>query len=392
MSEPTDNSPIDPRVVRRTLTIALTLFGIGFVLSGLWVYREARRVKNIERLPQSERIPEDGLPLDPLKSVPAKTNSTVSVGRRSASTAGMVWIPSGRFRRGNDQGAMDEQPVRELTVDGFWIDRTEVTNEQFAEFVKATGYVTLAERMPDAAQYPGVPREKLVPGAAVFRSPKEQPERSDFLSWWEYVPGASWRHPEGPETGWTGREKHPVVQVCWFDAQQYAEWAGKRLPAEAEWEYAARGGLDGNEFVWGSEMLPGGHWQANIWQGDFPMVNRSEDGFLTTAPVGSFPPNRFGLHDMAGNVWEWCADWYRSDYYEQSPAQNPHGPDTSVDPDEPGVMKRVQRGGSFLCNDSYCGGYRPSARMKASPDTALGHSGFRCALTAAGPVGEMLRR
>jgi formylglycine-generating enzyme required for sulfatase activity len=294
----------------------------------------------------------------------------------------MVFIPGGRFLRGSENGAPDEQPVREITLDGFWIDSHEVTNEEFTRFVRETGYVTVAERRPDPAQYPGVPPEKLVPGAAVFHAPKEEVSLADYLSWWEYVPGADWRHPEGPGSSLHGRERHPVVQVCWFDAVKYAEWAGKRLPTEAEWEYAARGGLQGADFVWGAELNPQGRHMANIWQGRFPHRNSAEDGYATTAPVGSFPPNRYGLYDMAGNVWEWCADWYRPDYFGACPDTNPPGPSDSLDPDEPGVSKRVQRGGSFLCNEVYCNGYRPSTRMKASPDTALCHSGFRCVISA----------
>jgi formylglycine-generating enzyme required for sulfatase activity len=192
------------------------------------------------------------------------------------------------------------------------------------------------------------------------------------------VPGANWRHPTGPKSSIAGLEKHPVVQVCWDDAMAYAKWAGKRLPTEAEWEYAARGGLTNAAFIWGSELTPGGKWNGNIWQGKFPTENTSADGFPGTAPVATFAPNGYGLYDMAGNVWEWCADWYQPEYYAQSPAKNPPGPQESYDPNEPGVMKRVMRGGSFLCSDVYCTGYRPSARMKSSPDTALSHTGFRC--------------
>lgn len=293
-------------------------------------------------------------------------------------TNGMVWIPGGTFWMGSDNGQPDEKPVHQVTVDGFWMDAAEVTNEQFEKFARATGYVTVAERQPDPKDYPGVPREKLVAGSIVFTPPPGEVPLDNHFVWWSYVPGANWRHPEGPDSDLKGREKHPVVQVCWDDAQAYAKWAGKRLPTEAEWEFASRGRLDRNPYVWGTNQVPGGKWRANIWQGQFPNENTSADGFRGASPVASFEPNGYGLYDISGNVWEWCQDWYLPDYYSSSPAKNPPGPNTSFDPNEPGVAKRVQRGGSFLCSDLYCTGYRPSARMKASPDTGLSHTGFRC--------------
>jgi formylglycine-generating enzyme len=289
----------------------------------------------------------------------------------------MVWIQGGTFWMGSEEGP-DERPRRQVTVDGFWMDRTEVTNAQFEEFVKATGYTTIAEQKPDPKDFPGVPLENLVPGSLVFTPPGEVVSLENHFAWWQYVPGANWRQPEGPGSSIRGRENHPVVHVAWEDAVAYAAWAGKRLPTEAEWEFAARGGLEDQRYVWGEELRPRGAWQANIWQGRFPNENTALDGFRSRAPVGQFQPNGYGLHDMAGNVWEWCQDWYRPDAYAQGSTENPQGPESSFDPAEPGMPKRVIRGGSYLCSDLYCVGYRPSARMKSSPDTGLSHTGFRC--------------
>ncbi|MGV3753895.1 MAG: formylglycine-generating enzyme family protein [Verrucomicrobiota bacterium] len=295
-------------------------------------------------------------------------------------TNGMVWIAGGKFHMGSEAGQTDEKPVRQISVDGFWMDKTEVTNDEFEKFVKATGYVTIAERKPDPKDFPGAAPEMLVAGSIVFRPPPGEVPLDNHYVWWTYVPGASWKHPEGPGSNIQGREKHPVVHVSYFDAEAYAKWAGKRLPTEAEWEFASRGGLDRKMYGWGEEQTPGGKWVANIWQGKFPNGNSMDDGFRTTSPVGTFPPNGFGLLDMAGNVWEWCADWYAPTTYAQMPERNPQGPSQqeSNDPNEPGVAKRVQRGGSYLCSDSYCTGYRPSARMKNTPDSATSHTGFRC--------------
>jgi formylglycine-generating enzyme required for sulfatase activity len=293
----------------------------------------------------------------------------------------MVWIPGGTFHmgEGDEEAFADARDVHEVEVDGFWMDRTEVTNAQFARFVEATGYVTVAERKPTAEEFPGVPPEKLVPFSIVFSRPAPgQPARHEG-DWWKIVPGACWKSPEGPDSTVKGREDHPVVHVCWEDAAAYAKWAGKRLPTEAEWEYAARGGLDRKRYVWGDELKPEGRWMANIWQGRFPYDDRKEDGFAGTAPVASFPANGYGLHDMAGNVWEWCSDWYRPDYYRNSPRKNPRGPDSSHDPAEPGLPKRVQRGGSFLCSDGFCIRYLPGGRGKGEVKSAASHIGFRCA-------------
>jgi formylglycine-generating enzyme required for sulfatase activity len=308
---------------------------------------------------------------------------------------GMVLIPTGSFLMG-DPFFADATRVHRVHLDAFWMDKTEVTNEQFGRFVKATGYVTTAERKPDPKDFPGADPQALVPGSVVFTPPQEDVPLTEHLSWWRYVPGANWRQPEGPGSGIEKRMKHPVVHVSWYDAEAYAKWAGKRLPTEAEWEYAARGGLSQKAYVWGDEKKPDGKWMANIWQGKFPRQNTKEDGFERTAPGASFPPNGFGLYDMSGNVWEWCADWYRPDTYEKRWAINlalnasvanlpPEsfrghlaGPSSSHDPLEPGVAKRVQRGGSFLCSDVYCSRYRPGGRGKGELSTGLSHVGFRC--------------
>jgi formylglycine-generating enzyme required for sulfatase activity len=290
---------------------------------------------------------------------------------------GMIHLPGGTYWMGAQDGTADALPVHQVTIDAFWMDKTEVTNAKFAEFVKKTGYVTLAERKPDPKSFPDVPRDKLVAGSIVFTPPPKHVPLDDAFQWWRYVPGASWRHPEGPGSSVEGRQSHPVVHIAWDDAVAYAKWAGKRLPTEAEWEYAARGGLDRKKYVWGDDQRPAGKPMGNTFQGHFPDQNAADDGYVATAPVASYDPNRFGLHDMAGNVWEWCSDWYRPDYYKKSPPKNPAGPDDSLDPNEPGTPKRVQRGGSFLCADEYCKRYVPGARGKGAPDTGLSHTGFR---------------
>jgi formylglycine-generating enzyme required for sulfatase activity len=271
----------------------------------------------------------------------------------------MVWIPAGKITMGAIDGAPDEQPMHDVKVSGFWMDKTEVTNEQFARFVKETGYVTVAE-------------QQASPGGWVFMMESAGAK-------WQQVSGANWRHPDGPASDIRGQEKFPVVQVCWEDAAAFASWAGKRLPTEAEWEYAARGGAVHLPFVWGRDLTPGGHWFANIWQGPLGANESPADGFADRAPVGSFRTNDYGLADMAGNVWEWTADWYRADYYVKSPHKDPPGPNASLDPDEPSVPKRVARGGSFLSSETNGAGYRPSARKKAAPVFCSSDLGFRCA-------------
>ncbi len=285
-------------------------------------------------------------------------------------TKGMLFIPGGTFLMGcGEQSMIDAQPFHEVTVDSFWIDATEVTNEQFERFVRATHYITEAERSAP------------VPGSLVFVPTAHPVSFNNCCAWWKYVPGASWRHPEGPSSSIKGREKHPVVHVTWNDAAAYASWAGKRLPTEAEFEYAARGGLNKKRYSCGNgPVATNGKWLFNIWQGIFPCTNTLEDGFYATAPVGSFPANGFGLYDMTGNVWEWCQDWYHARYYKMhSEKRNPKGPEQSFDPEEPNCPKKVQRGGSFLCNEVYCIRYLVGARGKADPNTSTVHCGFRCA-------------
>ncbi len=311
---------------------------------------------------------------------------------RFAPTApeGMVWIPGGEFVMGSTDhyAKPDEQPLHRVKLDGFWISRTPVTNKQFEEFVKATGYITTAERAPTAEEIlsqcppgtPPPPADMLVAASLVFKPSGRPVPLNNALIWWEWKAGADWRHPQGLGSSIESKGDHPVVQVSWYDAQAYCKWAGLRLPTEAEWEYAARGGLDQKINVWGDE--PADAAKCNIWQGQFPVKDTAEDGFAGTSPVGSFPPNGYGLADMAGNVWEWVNDWYRPDTYAHDATNavtvNPQGPVSSFDPDEPYAKKRITHGGSFLCNDQYCSGYRPSARMKTSPDTSLCHTGFRC--------------
>ena len=311
-----------------------------------------------------------------------------------AKPPGMVWIPGGEFAMGgtDKESRKDEAPVHRVKVDGFWMDETEVTNAQFRKFVEATQYVTTAERKPDWEDLkkqlpPGTPKpddSMLVPGSMIFKPTDGPVPLNDWSQWWSWAPGASWQHPHGPHSSLDkDHENYPVVHVSWDDAAAFCKWASKRLPTEAEWECAARGGEEGKHYTWGDEFMPGGKFMANTWQGKFPYEIKPADGFLLAAPVKGFPPNAHGLYDMAGNVWEWCADWYRADYYATSPAVNPHGPADSLDPDEPHMPKRVNRGGSFLCNEEYCASYRPAARMKTTPDSGQIHLGFRCAMSAA---------
>ena len=295
----------------------------------------------------------------------------------------MVWIPGGTFWMGCEGcGMPDALPAHLVEVDGFWMDRAPVTNADFERFVTTTGYVTVAERPLDAKDFPGVPKEMLTPGSAVF-APTSRPVPLDNpLQWWRYTAGASWKHPEGPGSDLRGRADHPVVHIAFEDASAYAKWAGKRLPTEAEFEFAARGGLDRNLYPWGNELAPGNKLAANIWQGTFPAKDRGEDGYTGTSPVTAFPANGFGLYDMGGNVWQWCADWYRPDYFAVlvkagNVARNPQGPADSFDPQEPGAAKRVLKGGSYLCTDQYCARYLVGSRGKSEVSSGASNLGFR---------------
>lgn len=312
--------------------------------------------------------------------------------------AGMVWVPGGEFSMGGDiqsdslcalpGTSNDASPVHRAYVDGFWMDATEVTNEQFAAFVTATGYVTVAEQKPTREEFPDAPPENLVAGSTVFAPTAQRVPLDNHYQWWSYAHGANWRHPDGAESALEGREKYPVVHIAYEDAVAYAKWTGKRLPTSAEWEFAARGGKAGEWYAWGNELKPGGKFQANIYQGRFPMQggDTGEDGFKGIAPVAQYAPNPYGLYDVAGNVWEWVSDWYRADYYEQlaaaSVARNPRGPDASFDPAEPGQKKRIQRGGSFLCTDQYCTRYLVGTIGRGEERTASNHVGFRCVQAA----------
>jgi sulfatase modifying factor 1 len=305
----------------------------------------------------------------------------------------MVWIPGGEFSMGAQdppemdmvgmKATTDSRPIHRVYVDGFFMDKTDVTNAQFAEFVKATGYVTIAEKTPTAAEFPGAPPENLYAGGVVFSPPNHAVDLNNHYQWWSYVKGANWRHPTGPKSSIKGKESYPVIQVAFPDAEAYAHWAHKRLPTEAEWEFAARGGLAGKPFVWGEKFKPNGKWMANTYQGHFPDKDTGSDGFVGLAPVAQYAPNGYGLYDMAGNVWQWTSDWYRPDYYDQlaqagGVARNPKGPDTPFDPAEPNDKKKVHRGGSFLCTDQYCSRYMVGTRGKGEITTGTNHLGFRC--------------
>jgi formylglycine-generating enzyme required for sulfatase activity len=303
---------------------------------------------------------------------------------------GMVWIPGGTFLMGSNDHYPEEAPAHKVQVEGFWMDKTLVTNAQFGRFVDATGYVTVAERIPDAADYPGAKAEMLVAGSTIFKSPGKPVDLNNHYNWWHWLPGADWRHPSGPHSSLAGREQHPVVHVAWEDVAAYARWIGKELPTEAEWEFAARGGLEGAEYAWGAELTPGGRFMANTWQGLFPYRNLMSDGFTGTSPVGSFPESAYGLYDIIGNVWEWTVDWYAAQHapgHACCTVTNPRGVEReqSYDPQQPAlrIARKVIKGGSHLCAPNYCRRYRPAARMAQPVDTSTSHIGFRCIVRAA---------
>lgn len=335
---------------------------------------------------------------------PAGDQRTTAAVAGVGKTPGMKWVPGGTFVMGNDDPRSDrnEQPTHKVRLDGFWMDEHPITNAQFQRFVKASGYVTIAERPVNweeikAQVPPGTarpPEEMLKPGSLVFSSPGHEVDLRDLANWWKWVPGASWKHPDGPGSGIEGKDDYPVVHIAWDDAVAYAGWAGKRLPTEAEWEYAARGGKEGQRFPWGNEFKIQGKYMANVYTGQFPVRDTAADGFAGVCPVKSFPPNDYGLYDMAGNVWNWTSDIYRADaralgarQVQQSPegyCLNPKGPETGFNPTRAvhNVPERVIKGGSFLCHESYCESYRPPARRGTPQDTGSQHVGFRCVLDA----------
>ena len=376
---------------------ALTGIALGAGLSGAWIYRQHRASleeaaagiycdSGIGAATRLGRATVNGGAAPANAPSPIQSNWVPKINDQrppGPAPEGMTWIPGGEFWMGSQEDRMtDALPWHPVYVDGYWMDTTEVTNEQFAKFVKATGYITIAERKP-RPEDPQAPPDKLVAGSVVFSPPDHPVELDNHFRWWNYVAGANWRHPEGAKSDLTGRMHHPVVHIAYADAIAYCKWAGKRLPTEAEFEFASRGRLDRKRYAWGDDFMPGGKHMANTFQGHFPDTNTGEDGYPGTAPVRSFPANGYGLYDMAGNVWEWTSDWYRADYYQTLSATgevaiNPKGPADSLDPNEPGVQKRVQRGGSFLCTDQYCARYIAGGRGKGDLDTGTNHLGFRC--------------
>jgi sulfatase modifying factor 1 len=319
-----------------------------------------------------------------MKNTASASLAEPEVGQRASAESDLVWIPGGEFQMGSDRHYPEERPVHGVAVDAFWMDRYPVTNAEFERFVAATGYVTFAELPPDPADYPGALPELLYPGSLVFVKPSGPVDRFQIGNWWHFMRGANWRHPRGPASSLEGLAQYPVVHVCYSDAQAYARWAGKQLPTEAEWEFAARGGLEGATYAWGEEYMPEGRPMANTWQGEFPWQNRLEDGYEGTSPVGIFPPNGYGLYDVIGNVWEWTMDWYHPCHSRDtlkvccSPEQDSHD---SRQP-EIRIPRKVIKGGSHLCAPNYCRRYRPAARFPEPIDTSACHLGFRCIVRA----------
>jgi formylglycine-generating enzyme len=381
--------------LRMTVSVRRAVYlGAMFAIAFLATYLIVRTITS-GRQPTAATVPGSGT--SGLVATVDRTGDPLKANAPGPNAAGMVWIAGGEFLMGTDDPSVSpvEQPAHRVRVDGFWMDETEITNAQFRKFVEATGYVTTAERPVAWEQLktqvpPGTPKPPeamLAPGSLVFASPDHRVSLDNPTQWWSWSPGADWKHPAGPNSSIAGKDDYPVVQVSWDDAAAYAKWAGKRLPTEAEWEYAARAGLEGKRYAWGDDFLVNGAYLANTWQGDFPASNTKADGYDGTSPVKSFAPNQFGLHDMIGNVWEWCSDWYRPDAYEglskQQAIVNPTGPDASYDPQEPFQPKRVTRGGSFLCCATYCTNYRPSARRGTATDSGASNVGFRCVVSPA---------
>lgn len=357
----------------------LCLLSIGFIFS--CQSNKSEKAENVNEVQSCMKVPTRFAEDTSVNSI--KFNGDTS-------TTGMVLINGGNFEMGgdNNQASADEYPKHNVTVSSFYMDITEVTNAQFKKFVDATGYITTAEKAPVWEELkktlpPNTPKPDdnlLVAASLVFKQTNQAVDLNDYSNWWQWINGANWKHPQGPNSTIVGKENYPVVQVSWYDALAYCKWAGKRLPTEAEWEFAARGGLVNNIYPWGNEPVNSGKPKCNSWEGKFPYLNKKTDGFVKAAPVKSFEANGYGLYDMAGNVWEWCSDWYNENYYSslQGLITNPQGANSSYDAQEPFAQKRTLRGGSFLCNDAYCSGYRVARRMKSSPDTGLEHTGFRC--------------